>query len=455
MLRKVAMIIYMMIVAVVLTGCSSIFGGDTDLMKPPRLTDEMKEIQDAFNLAAGDSVVLKYPKSGENRVAFISENIDNDDEKEYIVFYQPTTAGSNIKIIILKKINGKWTGLPSIDGGGSDVESVTFDDLDGDGTKEIIVGWNAIITSQKKVIVYRFVDKILSDMYEENYTKMQLVDLDQDGHNDLLVIELNAVEKRAEARYIKFSTDNKTIKFSAPMDGGVTGDDPYAAIKTGLVDHNDGKAIPAVYVDGYKAANTMITEVLYWDGSKLQNQFTIKKGQNFVETFRENTVVSLDINNDGIVEIPYCTELQGYRQAANTEKQWLTVWRQYKINNQRFINSPTNDSVDVVTCVMNNADGYYFEIPEKWSGKITVKSKRETLSMIFCLWDSKKNDFGAELLEISMFSKKDWQSKANEFEIISEHEGKIYAAKINEDAGDEYIGMYEIKKNLKFFNMNG
>ncbi|MDE7225959.1 MAG: hypothetical protein K2N49_03750, partial [Ruminococcus sp.] len=58
-----------------LTGCT--FGANIDmLMTPPKLSIEQEQIYSALTDAAGESVSLKYPKSGKYLSAFIVEDID-------------------------------------------------------------------------------------------------------------------------------------------------------------------------------------------------------------------------------------------------------------------------------------------------------------------------------------------------------------------------------------------
>lgn len=70
------------------TSCTGFTKVTEDLMKPPRLTAEQKEIDDALHAAVIESdISFKYPKSGDYRSAFVFHDIDGDGEEEAIVFY--------------------------------------------------------------------------------------------------------------------------------------------------------------------------------------------------------------------------------------------------------------------------------------------------------------------------------------------------------------------------------
>ncbi len=94
---------------------------------------------------------------------------------------------------------------------------------------------------------------------------------------------------------------------TAPLDTGVT---KYASVKTGLINEKQ----KGVVLDGIKASNTMVTEVLYWDKKKkaLAAPFYDPATKTAKSTTRSTSVVSKDINGDKIIEIPIVTLMPGY-----------------------------------------------------------------------------------------------------------------------------------------------
>ena len=87
MKRIIALIIsFLMIFG--LSGCSMGQSGIDGLLSAPKLTEEQSEIHEALIRNVGNDISLKYPKSGENRSAFVIENIDNEPTEEAIVFFQ-------------------------------------------------------------------------------------------------------------------------------------------------------------------------------------------------------------------------------------------------------------------------------------------------------------------------------------------------------------------------------
>ena len=111
------------LIILLLTGCS--FGTSIDtLMSPPKLSIEQEQIYTALTDAVGDSISLKYPKSGRYLSAFIVEDIDGDNGNEAVVFYEKTglTVEENtLRINILDSDNGKWRSVYDTPADGSEI----------------------------------------------------------------------------------------------------------------------------------------------------------------------------------------------------------------------------------------------------------------------------------------------------------------------------------------------
>ena len=110
------------IVSAALSSCSA--ASVEELLSPPRLDEEQTAIYEALRTAAGGSVSLKYPKSGQYRSAFVVENIDGEPTNEAIVFYEkPNVAeGASIRINFLDMQEEKWVSVYDFAASGSEVE---------------------------------------------------------------------------------------------------------------------------------------------------------------------------------------------------------------------------------------------------------------------------------------------------------------------------------------------
>ena len=115
----------------------------------------------------------------------------------------------------------------------------------------------------------------------------------------------------------------------------------------------------------------------------------------------ESTKVSYtDINHDGILELPSAYALPDPNNVGTAPNFWAIRWWQYDINGVSHL---------VYTTYHNSRDGWYFVLPEAWSGKVTLS--RSDLAgggeraVIFSYWEGsntgeeKETIYAARLIE--------------------------------------------------------
>lgn len=226
--------------------------------------------------------------------------------------------GAKIHINVIVEQDGDYRSIDDIEGADSEVYAVQTADLDRDGSVEVIISWLTTSSSDKWLTVYSFEgeesEHALSLKMEAGFTGMQIVDLDGDSQDELLLMQVDSTNKTAMATLYRLTQDgiDNEHMYKAKMDGNVsprsTGASPYLDIKTAQL----RSGINAVFVDGAKGSEYTITEVLYWNGSGLSNLFYDYATDSVVETMRPSSMLSMDINKDGWIEIPQVSELPGY-----------------------------------------------------------------------------------------------------------------------------------------------
>ena len=137
--------------------CScALFSSDTEeLIAPPQLSGDMSPIKSALEKSAPKGYSLKYPSAGNRRSAVILEDINGDGLKEAFAFY--STDGDELTKMHINMIaydNNAWESVCTAEVTAGGVEKVEFCDIDGDGIKEIAVGWEIFGSGEKKLAVY-------------------------------------------------------------------------------------------------------------------------------------------------------------------------------------------------------------------------------------------------------------------------------------------------------------
>ncbi len=275
------------------------------LLTPPLYYSEYEGLVTAFNAEVGNNVVLSNPNGGDHLSAITVSDLDSDGEEEAIIFYRESADSNTVKLTVFEGENDEWKSCGTFDGYGNEVTSLTLDDLDGDGSTEIIAVWDySGINNAKVFSVYR------SGTAEINYEEIkmcscdvaEIVDMDADGLSEILFISSDndgkAVSKNANL--LKLSSGNITTIDSVKLDSNVG-----SCVSVKKEKYNSHYPMK-VYFDADKNNNMMITEVVYWDSEKetLVAPMYDEKTNSTTITLRYEQIQSADINNDGMIEIP-------------------------------------------------------------------------------------------------------------------------------------------------------
>lgn len=348
------------LVACFLSGCSGI--GDVESqLRAPRPTGDQQEIQqalDAYIRGSGSSreYILKYPQDGEYLSAFVMEDIDEDGGEEVIAFYQFSGEGERTHINLLDKVDDEWQSVSDIEGFSTDISGVTFGDLDGDGTQELLAGWSVYNSRDRRLAVYSLAgQKITVRSDDQYYTHLVVEDFVINGRDDLLLFQTDSTQNISTVRL-------KTLQPAGLVERGQARVDGY--IRT-FGPHHVGRLsedLYGLYIDCTKDADTTITELIYWDGTQLHTPFYKSEDNITSMTARQTPIPSMDVDGtgdrDGQVEWPYCTRLPGYETAPVADSMWLTQWM--------YWNYDTQKEQRLFASVVNMTDSYYLLIPDNW-----------------------------------------------------------------------------------------
>lgn len=343
-------------------------------LRAPRPTGEQRAIQQALDsyivhAGGGREYILKYPQDGDYLSAFVMEDIDADKEEEAIAFYQFVGEGQTTHIHLLDKVDGKWQSISDLEGFSSDISGVAFGDLDGDGVRELLAGWSVYNSRDRLLGVYSLADEeitVISD--DQYYTKLLVTDFIAPGKDDLLLFQLDTAQNAAVVRLKSLQAGVLRELGQASIDGYIRSFGDYCVGKLA-----DG--LYGVYLDGYKDADTTITELIYWDGEQLRTPFYNESDNITSLTARQTAIPCMDIDGTGdresTVEWPMCSRLPGYEEDAAADAMWLTEWVNWQYRDQT--------EQRLFASIVNTADRYYLMIPEAWldeengwSGSVTA-----------------------------------------------------------------------------------
>lgn len=303
------------------------FETPSELLTPPSLSGTNLEIEKAFKeyIGSRQEYTLQYPSSGEYRSAFILRDLDLDGKDEAIVFYTLKSDETVVRTTILDMVNDKWKVIYDEPGYGTNILSVSFDDLNSDGNLEIISSWSLFESTTSKTLAIHSImtggeEPIeLETLVNQSYTFAKVVDMDSDGVDEVLVTWLDATDQNLPKSYASLLKQDKdgTINQMGEnilLDASVSS---YSSLK--LEKNSNGKTI--AFLDAYKGEDTMITEVIWWDETErtLVAPLFDSDTLNNIKTLRSPAIPSVDIDSDKEIEIPINIPQKGKEYEKETQ----------------------------------------------------------------------------------------------------------------------------------------
>ena len=414
MKNRVAALILCLVFCFALSGCDILSPQTDELLTPPQLTGEMYPIEQALKESVKEQYTLKYPTYGEQRSAVMLEDINGDGEEEAFAFYSTSNDDlTTMHINAIVREGKKWKSAAVQNIIASGLEKVEFCDLDGDGTKEIVVGWEIYAQSEKQVAVYSLDRRQLTPRLMQHYTSFLCCNLDRDDTNELFIHDLNTADSKNTAALYSIEDSGNTQIAGCIMDNKVS-----QANKPVLSTLSNGT--PAIYIDETKGV-AAVTEVLYMAGDKLLNNLldTANSMEN-ISTVRPASIYCKDIDGDGALEIPIASELPN-ADSTSVEKLYYTNWCSY--DGQTLVQK------DVT--IVNTADGYMLDIPAKWLGNIAVAKDTDKRTRTICSYDTEKQLTGVKIVTFKVVDEKEWNKKSYDKRDtieISRSGGYVYCA---------------------------
>lgn len=436
--------------AMLFTGCTPInFGVDT-LLAAPKLTAEQSQIHEALIDAVGNNVVLKYPKNGSNRSAYVIANLDEDPQDEALVFYEYTgdPADNGLRVNLLDKDeNDSWISVKEIAGAGTEVDKVILTRMGSSSSINILVGYQTLSGDEKSLEIYTYKNREFKRIGTSSYSVLETLDINSDGSNELLTIrrtvnlESGQVTAKAALLELRAATDENgeaveevALRQSIDMCDNVSS---YSRAVPGLL--VDGRR--ALYTDVVNADGALRTEIVYYRYSKLQNPMQLRSEKLLPMCTRPAGYYSADVDGDGVIEIPSTRTMLGYENAVPEEQILLTSWMQY----EDFYSLREKYSG-----YYSVSDGYAMMFPSRWDGKVTVKKDTATNEAVFYKYGGDINAEMTELMRVAVASKQQSQTFIYDGYQIVKSVGQLdYLVKLPTNKREQLIlTIDEVKNNF-------
>jgi len=436
-LKRMKLLILILLICFLFSGCSfRIASSVDDLISPVSPYGENENVQNALSSFCKDGFSLKTPAGGSHTTAYTFFDYDADSQDEAVVFYEPSSNLGVIHMALMDKKGGSWSVVYNTEGDGSDIYSVDFCDLNGDGVLEFIVLWDVISNSSNHVMsVYRqSSDKDgFSLVKSDDLLTMNdyiTVDMDADSKNEIVVFSIESGNSfSSNAVLYDYEDDSLKSLGNTKLDGHINF---YKDIKA---ESFDGKVY--IYADAVKSNGTeMLTEIIHWSDyyNTIVSPFYSYSSGVTKRTARTAMLSSRDIDGDGKIEIPLdaaLQELPGGVAAVN--------WKRYE-----------NTVLEhVAYSVAVEKDDYQLIIPDDMFESIKVQYSQA--DSLLTVTDSEDNS----LFSILAVLKPHYNENSSKFAaagyfVVHEEIGYVYLASVNSDS-DAAVSIDDLKNMIKSY----
>ena len=335
-----------------------------ELLRAPKLSGDYGDVQTALNDWLGESAQLKYPMQGDLLSPFLLQDLDGDGRQDAAVLYT-TAQSSNVCIAILQKDDADiWHVRQNVEGLADTVESVGLAQLQPGDATQLVVGYTAA-QGDHYLAVYSYTDGVLSTILEQQYQQYLVEDITGGGNQDLILmstledggvqIELLTVDKEGSFQQVAvMGLSANRFAGCASVAAGVGADGRHYLVLdgwTGISGNNLASVLLRFDEDTQQMvpADQISTEKLYT--ASLRNV---------------PSLVSQDLDGDGIVEIPTQPDEAGLLNMSQSRRMDFIVWMDY-----------TSPHPEKSFGLLDEETSCYIELPMEWEGNLKLTDSEQ------------------------------------------------------------------------------
>ena len=335
-----------------------------ELLRAPKLSGDYGDVQTALNDWLGESAQLKYPMQGDLLSPFLLQDLDGDGRQDAAVLYT-TAQSSNVCIAILQKDDADiWHVRQNVEGLADTVESVGLAQLQPGDATQLVVGYTAA-QGDHYLAVYSYTDGVLSTILEQQYQQYLVEDITGGGNQDLILmstledggvqIELLTVDKEGSFQQVA------VMGLSANRFAGC------ASVAAGV--GADGRHY--LVLDGWTgiSGNNLASVLLRFDEDTQQMVPAVQISTEKLYTASLRNVPSLvsqDLDGDGIVEIPTQPDEAGLLNMSQSRRMDFIVWMDY-----------TSPHPEKSFGLLDEETNCYIELPMEWEGNLKLTDSEQ------------------------------------------------------------------------------
>lgn len=437
---KQTLLLGMLLTCLLLSGCQYT-AAPADLLLKPSIDEEKEQLLAAVTKALPEFSILMLPHRNSGKEAVRLIDLDGDGKEEAVVTYY--NEYSSPEIMMLRMTESGWRQWLLVQQPlAREMTWMSIEDMDGDGIKELAVGWAGAFDSPTMLEIYSFQAKAARNdkgklaMVPAGSLPFSLAataDLDRDGKRELAVVS----ESTSSGTTAELVVPIFQLALYAWEDGKLTpkarttlpeGVNLFERIMMGGISTRH----QGIVLEGGTGAHSMLTYMYAWNGRALSLVFPSAEQEEQGLGFSGKPTMSGDVNRDGIIELQRNWEAPGHEGVPYSDSLWISEWLQW---------DGKDGLIRIAEQYVDDGYGIRLGIPESWHGKYTLeKPPRASYGIATFQYYNAESKELADLITIYVVPIRQWGSvehvwreEERAFTTLGTHSGNQYAASFHEE----------------------
>ena len=153
----------------------------------PTLPEQYTELNGQIQTILAEGAEYAAPTSGTNIQPVQLVDLDGDGQEEAVAFFRNPSDEKPLKIYIFKHSDDTYRQIAVIEGSGTAIYSISYQDLEADGRTELLVGWR-VSTELQVLAVYALRASGPVELLRSDYVKYGIADLNRDERQEVVVL---------------------------------------------------------------------------------------------------------------------------------------------------------------------------------------------------------------------------------------------------------------------------
>ena len=412
MKRKILLPAALMLLALLLTGCS--MRTVEEMYALPKRSEEYSQLQAAIDYAM-HGIDYSAPISGEHQQTVQTADLDGDGVDEYLVFASGSWE-SPLQVLIFKQAeDGSCDLVDIIECNGTAFERVEYVPFNDKPGLDIVLGCQVSDQVLRSVSVYSLEEGSIQQLLLVGYSKFLTCDMDGNGKNELMVLRPGEMESEPAVAVSYASRDGQIQRSEEVVLSSTTSQ--IRRVATGNLVSGER----AVFVSSSGEKGKVPIDILIMRREVLTKISALDPENS---TLRDLCADPQDIDEDGVMELPTRLPILPVSVWRNDNEQSLLRW---------FALDAEGGETDKLLTFHNFRQGWYLRLDNSWSQYISVVQGDDVFT--FYMWNE---DFSEALALFSIFtftgSSRNEEVGIDGRFLLHGTDSVVYAAKLEADA---------------------